>query len=101
MIGLPNGCNAAAVLEPLLKLSYVHVAPDASVYRESIFALAAAEHHSLKISLSAFGLHFSFQSIATQRYPRLAIRISGLRAQAPEYPPPAARNSTAFGLRIG
>jgi hypothetical protein len=47
MIGLPNGCNAAAVLEPLLKLSYVHVAPDACVYRESIFAPAAAEHHSL------------------------------------------------------
>jgi hypothetical protein len=46
MIGLPNGCNAAAVLETLLKLSYVHVAPDASVYRESIFDLAEAEHHS-------------------------------------------------------
>lgn len=46
IIGLPNGCNAAAILEPLLKLSYVHVAPDASVYRASIFDLAAAEHHS-------------------------------------------------------
>ena len=51
MIGLPDGCNAAAVLESLLKLFYVHVAPDAWVYRASIFALVAAEHHSLKISL--------------------------------------------------
>jgi hypothetical protein len=27
MIGLPNGCNAAAVLEPLLKLSDIHMIP--------------------------------------------------------------------------
>jgi hypothetical protein len=47
MIGLPNGCNAAAVLETLLKLSDIHETPAASVYRESIFDLAAAEHHSL------------------------------------------------------
>jgi hypothetical protein len=53
MVGLPNGCYAAAVLEPLLKLSYVHVTPDASVYRESIFDLEAAEHHSLAIRSAA------------------------------------------------
>ena len=47
MIGLPDGGNAAAVLEPLLKLSYVHVTPDVFVYRESIFDLTAVEHHSL------------------------------------------------------
>ena len=49
MVGLPDGCNAAAVLEPLLKLSDVHVTPDASVYRDSIFNLTAAEHHSVKL----------------------------------------------------
>lgn len=45
MIGLPYGCNAAAVLEPLLKFSDVHVTPDVSLVEELIFDLPANEHH--------------------------------------------------------